>query len=79
MGENEEEFTSVLNELLEDNLNKDQIIKNLKELWIECNALHKNAVFIRQSFADSISRADILDPTNKESKLARNILMIDIE
>ena len=79
MGENEEEFIKVLLEVLEDNPRKNELVLNLKNLWVESNVLHRTAIFIRQSFADRISRAEIVDPTNKDSKLARNLLMIDTE
>ena len=53
-------------------------LKILRDLWIECNVLHKTAIFLRQCFADPISRACLTDAKDKNSKFARHILMIDI-
>ena len=54
------------------------ILMELRELWLECNVLHKTAVFLRQCFADPVSRAVLTDAKDKNSKFARNILMVDI-
>ena len=50
----------------------------LRDLWVEINVLHKTAVFLRQCFADPVSRASLSDAKEKNSKFARNILCIDI-
>jgi hypothetical protein len=55
-----------------------EILMVLRELWLEINVLHKTAVFLRQCFADPVSRANLTDAKDKNSKFARNILMIDI-
>jgi hypothetical protein len=54
------------------------ILMILRELWLETHVLHKTAVFLRQCFADSVCRALLTDAKDKNSKFARNILMIDI-
>lgn len=54
------------------------ILLTLRELWVETNVLHKTAVFLRQSFYDPISKAILHDAKDKNSKFARNIIMIDI-
>lgn len=49
-----------------------------RDLWLEVNVLHKTAIFLRQCFIDPVSRAVLTDAKDKNSKFARNILMIDI-
>lgn len=48
----------------------------IRDLWVECNVLRKIAVYIRQCFADKISRASLTDAKDKNSKFARNVISI---
>lgn len=50
----------------------------MRELWIECNVLRRTAVFLRQSFADTVSRATLTNAKEKNAKFARSIISIDI-
>jgi len=50
----------------------------IRELWLETNVLHKTAVFLRQCFADPVSKASLIDAKDKNSKFARGVLGIDI-
>lgn len=47
-------------------------------MWVECNVLRQVAVFLRQCFADSVSRAILSNGKNKLSKLARGIVSTNI-
>ena len=47
-------------------------------MWIECNALRRGAVFLRQTFSDPISLASLSESNQDHSKLARNLFPIDI-
>lgn len=55
-----------------------ELLGVLRDMWVECNALRKAAVFIRQTFRDPISRADFCDAQNDHSKVARSLIPIDI-
>ena len=50
---------------------------NCRELWLECNVLRRAGMYVRQTFADFISKADLCDNFNEQSKIARNMLLID--
>jgi hypothetical protein len=77
--ENASEFQLVLVDILGKKNNKaKELLMILKELWLETNVLHKTAIFLRQCFADSVSKAILTDAKDKNAKFARNILMIDI-
>ena len=65
-------------ELLEDSKRTRNLLKVLRELWIECNVLRRIAMFLRQSFADTVSRATLTNAKDKNSKFARSIIPIDI-
>ena len=54
-----------------------ELRENLREMWLECNVLRRAAVNVRQTFADPISKADLCDNTNDQSRVARCLLMID--
>jgi len=54
------------------------ILAVFRDLWLETNVLHKTAIFLRQCFADPVSRAVLADAKDKNAKFARNLLMIDI-
>ena len=77
-GENSKEFSLMLQDLLKTNKKTTDILILLRELWVEINVLHKIAVFLKQCFADPISKANLTDAKDKKSKFARSILMIDI-
>lgn len=77
IGENLNVFEEVLKDVFSENINVLEFIRILKDLWIENNMLHKVSIFIRQCFADSICRANLTNPTNKNSKFARSLIMID--
>ena len=76
LGENANEFQMLMMDLLGAKA-KDMVIA-LRELWLETHVLHKTAVFLRQCFADPVSRAVLTDAKDKNAKFARNILMTDI-
>ena len=65
-------------ELLDDSKRTRNLLKIMRELWIECNVLRRTAVFLRQSFADTVSRATLTNAKDKNSKFARSIIPIDI-
>ena len=46
-------------------------------MWLECNVLRRAAVYVRQTFADVISKADMCDSNDENSKIARSLLLID--
>jgi hypothetical protein len=54
------------------------ILMKLRELWVEINVLHKTSTFLRQCFADPVSRAILTDAKDKNAKFARGLLDIDI-
>jgi hypothetical protein len=54
------------------------ILLIIRDLWLECNVLHKTACFLRQCFADPVSKALLTDSKNIHSKFARNLIGIDI-
>ena len=78
LGENSNEFQLVFLDVLGKSNKTKDILMILRELWLETHVLHKTAVFLRQCFADSVCRALLTDAKDKNSKFARNILMIDI-
>ncbi len=78
IGENTKEFQAVVEEKMGKSTEIKQFQSLLGELWLECNVLHKTAVFLRQCFADPISRACLTDAKDKNAKFARHLLMIDI-
>ena len=80
LGENSHEFQMALMDVLgkENKAKVREIVMTLRELWLETNVLHKVAVFLRQCFADPVSRAMLTDSKDKHSKFARGILCIDI-
>ena len=78
LGENGEEFQKVMLELLGDSKRTRNLLKTMRDLWIECNVLRRIAIFLRQSFADRVSRATLTNAKDKNSKLARSIVPIDI-
>ena len=78
LGENSEEFQRVLVEILGESPRTNQFLTILREMWIECNVLRQTAVFLRQCFADPVSRAQLSNGKDKKSKLARAIVSINI-
>lgn len=56
----------------------DTFLNMLRELWVEVNVLRRAAVFVRQSFRDMISLAQLADPKDERSKIARSLIPIDI-
>jgi hypothetical protein len=78
LGENANEFQLLFMDVLGKNNKAKDILMVLRELWLESNVLHKTAIFLRQCFADPVSRASLVDAKDKNSKFARSILMIDI-
>lgn len=80
LGENSHEFQLAFADILgkgQKAKGKD-ILLIIRELWLECNVLHKTAVFLRQCFADTVCKAALTDAKDKDSKLARGLLGIDI-
>lgn len=80
LGENSHEFQMAFMDILgkgQKAKGKD-ILMIIRELWLETNVLHKTAVFLRQCFADPVSKAILTDAKDKNSKFARGILGIDI-
>lgn len=80
LGENGHEFQQAFMDVLGKGSRAKgrDILLTFRELWLECNVLHKCAVFLRQCFADPVSRAVLTDPKDKHAKFARGILSIDI-
>ncbi|CDW78552.1 UNKNOWN [Stylonychia lemnae] len=78
IGENTQAFQEVLTDLLRENVKVDEFIGILKNLWVENNLMHRIAIYYKQSFADEVSRAFLIDQKDKNSKFARNLLMIDV-
>lgn len=78
IGENANEFQLVFMEALGKTNKTKNILMTLRDLWVEINVLHKTAIFLRQCFADPVSRASITDAKDKNAKFARGILNIDI-
>ena len=80
LGENSHEFQLAFMDILgkgQKAKGKD-ILLIIRELWLETNVLHKTAVFLRQCFADPVSKAILTDAKDKNAKFARGILGIDI-
>jgi hypothetical protein len=46
-------------------------------MWLECNVLRRAAVYVRQTFADVISKANMCDAVDENAVIARSLLMID--
>lgn len=74
LGENSEEFQRLLVDILGESARTNQFLTILREMWIECNVLRQTAVFLRQCFADPVSRSTLADGKDKRSKLARCIV-----
>jgi hypothetical protein len=66
---------TVLNKKSDD---KVVLIKALESMWIECNILRRALVFMKQSFADHVSRAPLNDLKDKYSRIARGIIPMEI-
>jgi hypothetical protein len=80
LGENSHEFQMAFMDILGkgSKAKGKDILLMLRELWVETNVLHKTSVFLRQCFADPVSRAVLTDAKDKHSKFARSLLGIDI-
>ena len=78
LGENANEFQLMFMDVLGRSNKAKDVLAVLRDLWLETNVLHKAAVFLRQCFADPVSRAVLSDAKDKNAKFARNLLMIDI-
>ena len=78
LGENSEEFQKLLVEILGESPRTNQFLTILREMWIECNVLRQTAVFLRQWFADPVSRSSLVDGKDKRAKLARCIVGANI-
>jgi len=77
-GTNPVEISMIVNKVFLNKSKGTEFIEILKELWIETNVIRKAAVFVRQAFSDEISKADLCEANNESSKIARNIIPIDI-
>jgi hypothetical protein len=80
LGENSHEFQMAFMDILGkgSKAKGKDILMIIRELWVETNVLHKTAVFMRQCFADPVSRAILTDAKDKHAKFARSLLSIDI-
>ena len=78
LGENSDEFQKVIVEFIGESQRTNNILTILREMWIECNVLRQTAVYLRQSFTDSVSRAVLTNARDKNSKLARSILCMSL-
>lgn len=78
LGENTNEFQLVLLDMLGKSAKSRELVQKLRDIYLESSVLHKTAVFLRQCFADPLSRAVLIDAKDKKSKFARNLLEIDI-
>ena len=79
LGENSEEFQRVLLDILGHTPSTHQFLTICREMWVECNVLRQTAVFLRQCFADPISRAVLSNSIDRNSKIARSIVNANIE
>lgn len=71
------EFAELIMHVVQPAVKANELLNNLKEMWLECNVLRKAAIYVRQTFADVISKADMCDSVDENSKIARSLLMID--
>jgi len=76
-GQNPLDFTTLVSRLFHNQARARDFLNILKELWIEANVLRKVAAFLRQSFADPISKADLTDSKSDASKMARGLIPLD--
>ena len=78
LGENSEEFQKVLIDILGPYPRTNQFLTIIREMWVEWNVLRQTVVYLRQCFADPVSRAHLVNVSDKNSKLARGIACISI-
>jgi len=76
-GQSNGDFTSIVTRLLSAGAKSQEFLGSLRELWLECNVLRRAGVYVRQTFSDPISKADLCDSVSDHSRIARNLLMID--
>lgn len=60
-GQSNGDFTELVGKVLAPPAKAQEMVDNLKELWLECNVLRRAAVYVRQTFADAISKADLCE------------------
>jgi hypothetical protein len=60
-GQSNGDFTELVGKVLAPPAKAQEMVDNLKELWLECNVLRRAAVYVRQTFADDISKADLCE------------------
>mmetsp|Transcript_38251 Transcript_38251/g.37767 ORF Transcript_38251/g.37767 Transcript_38251/m.37767 type:complete len:117 (+) Transcript_38251:543-893(+) len=73
LGENSEEFQKLIFEIVGTSPRTNQFLTIIREMWVECNVLRQTVSYLRQSFADLVSRAQLVNVYDKNSKLARGI------
>ena len=71
------DFSEIVSRLLQPSSKSVEFLDSLRELWLECNVLRKAAVYVRQTFSDAVSKADLCDHLSDTSRLARGLLQID--
>jgi hypothetical protein len=76
-GQGTGDFATLANKFLQPPSKSQEFVENLRELWLECNVLRRAGIYVRQTFADIVSKADLCDNFSDQSRIARNLLMID--
>ena len=76
-GHSNGDFGTIVQKCLSPPAKAQEFMDNCRELWLECNVLRRAGMYVRQTFADFISKADLCDNFNEQSKIARNMLLID--
>eukprot|EP00347_Sterkiella_histriomuscorum_P009628 403340479 len=77
-GVNTVEFSMIVSKVFMNQGKAQEFLGILKELWLECNAIRRAAVFVRQTFSDRVSKADLCENLSENSKLARNLIPLDM-
>jgi len=78
LGENSEEFQKMIVDILGNSPRTNQFLIIIREMWVECNVLRQTVVYLRQCFADAVSRANLINVSDRNSKLARGMACISI-
>lgn len=71
------DFAELIMHAMQPAVRANELLNSLKEMWLECNVLRRAAIYVRQTFADVISKTDLCDSVDENSKIARSLLLID--
>ncbi len=63
-GQSNGDFANLASKFLSPPAKCQEFLDNCRELWLECNVLRRAGIYVRQTFADFISKADLCDNNN---------------